>query len=168
MIRVTAMLLAAALLAGCQHNGPTSIEGGESKVFEPPEYAVLGKTQYDQNWIDGTVEGGVAAFGWPRPKPRPPEMDKAPAPRVVAAPVKKKGVFKRLKERILPPKKPKKVWPTAAAPVVQSPAPAPIAVVPAPVAAPPPAAVAPPPPPPKPRSDLDELLEPTAAPRRVR
>jgi hypothetical protein len=164
MIRAFILLLVASFLAGCQHNGPTSIEGGESKVFEPPEYAVLGKTQYDQNWIDNTVEGGVAAFKWPRPKPRPPEFDKAPAPRAVAAPVKKKGFIRRLKERVLPAKK--RAWPAATAPVVQSPPP-----VAAPVAVPPPAAAAPPPPPPppppKPRSDLDELLEPTPAPRRV-
>jgi hypothetical protein len=42
---------------------PACVGGGECRVFEHPEYAVLGKTRYDQNWIDSNTEAGVAACG---------------------------------------------------------------------------------------------------------
>ena len=135
------MLIATSLLAGCAANGITSISGGESKVFEPPPYVVLGKTKYDQNWIDSQVEGGVAAFNWPRPKPRPPELDKLPKPKVYVAPPKKKRLISRIKDR---------VWPAVGtAPVVIVPASGPaVSVVPKNE------------PPPQPRAVVDELLDP--------
>lgn len=64
------------LLAGCASGGPGSVRGGECRVFERPEFVVLGKRRYDQNWIDSNIEGGVGACGWQRPKPRPPILDR--------------------------------------------------------------------------------------------
>lgn len=129
-------------LAGCvTTDGPGSVSGTCS-VFTPPTYAVRGATQYDQDWIDPTIEGGVGACHWPRPAARPAALD-APhvAPHHAAAPKKKRpGLVARVKA---------KVWPTAAvAPVeaVPEPEPAPVA---------PPAA---------PRSAIDELLNPSERP----
>jgi rare lipoprotein A len=86
------------LLTGCQSGKMlTTIPGGEAKVFEAPPYAVRGVTKYDQGWIDSQVEGGVAAFGWPRPAARPASLDKHPAVRPVPAP-KKRGIIKRIKD----------------------------------------------------------------------
>lgn len=110
-------------------------------MFERPAYVVLGKRPYDQDWIDSQIEGGVGACRWKRPAPRPPELDAAPGRQVAATvPAKRKGIIKRIRDRVLP---------TRAEPP-------PAAVVPAPVvAAPEPAA-----PPPAPRRPIDELLRP--------
>ena len=71
-------------LAACaSNNGVKSLDGAK-EAFDAPPYAVKGKTSYDQRWIDGQIEAGVAAFGWQRPKPRPVELD---APKVATAPV---------------------------------------------------------------------------------
>lgn len=142
MIRLLALCACAVLLGACQTTGTSSIEGGESRVFERPPWIVLGKTEYDQRWIDSQIEGGVAAFKWERPGPRPAYID-APVRKAKVAPVKKK----RFRDRLHIP------WPKAR-PVVIEPAPEPAPVV---VAEPPP----PPPPPPPPRSKLDELLHPS-------
>jgi len=132
----------AVFLGGCQNKALiTSIPGGESKVFERPEYEVRGQTRYDQNWIDSQIEGGVAAFRWDRPGPRPPELD-APAnkmPKVAPAPRKKLGVLKRIKAKI--------TGTPAQAPTMQA----------VPYLEAPPD----PPPPPKLRRPIDELLHPT-------
>lgn len=131
------------LLAGCATGkGITSIDGGESKVFEAPEYAIRGSTQYDQNWIDSQVEGGVAAFGWPRPKPRPPELDARSVPRTaVAKAAPSKGFIKRIRDKVatLKPEKPVEF---VGAPIVPAVAPRP----------------EPPAPPPRKRDAVDELL----------
>lgn len=139
--RLLILLALPALLAGCQHDGVGSVMGGECKIFERPQYVVLGKRPYDQDWIDSQVEGGVGGCRWKRPAPRPPELD-APVKRT-AIPVKPKRSFvKRIKDRILPPAAPAEPsWPPAAAPITQAPA-------------------EPPPPPRKPRSALEELLDP--------
>lgn len=147
MRAITAVLLCVTL-AGCAGGKMmTSIPGGEAKVFEAPKYEVLGKTQYDQNWIDSQVEGGVAAFGWQRPLPRPPELDAAGTdnrPRKAAAKHHtKKGLLHRIKKKILP--KRKKVD-------------EPIAI---PVSPPAPVIAAPEPPPAPPRDPVDELLQPS-------
>lgn len=128
-----------ALLGGCvTTDGPGSVSGTCS-VFTPPTYAVRGATQYDQDWIDPTIEGGVGACHWPRPAARPAVMDAPQPKRHVPLPKKRPGLVARVKA---------KVWPTAAvAPVVAVPEPEP-----APVA--PPAA---------PRSAIDELLNPSDA-----
>ena len=69
---VLALASLSVVLAGCAGNNlPASVLGGECKIFERPPYVVLGKNTYDQDWIDGTVEAGVASCGWKRPQPRP-------------------------------------------------------------------------------------------------
>lgn len=83
-----AALLSLFLLAGCATAPhPASVANGTCKVFEAPRYAVKGKKQYDQDWIDSTVEGGVGACGWQRPAARPAEVD---AKQKVAKPLPKK------------------------------------------------------------------------------
>lgn len=136
-------LLLLPCLGGCVTTGGGSVTGGECKVFEAPKYAIRGATQYDQDWADSTIEGGVGACKWVRPAPRPAELD-APkaAPKPHKLPAKKNWLW-RLK------------WPhKAVAPVVNVPE-VPVAVT--PIADPPPA------PPPAPRSVIDELLNPTDA-----
>lgn len=116
----------AVALGGCGETIRGSIAGGESKVFQAPEYAVRGETQYDQDWIDGNVEAGIAGFNWPRPKARPPAMDGAPPPRVVGR--KKPGFVQRIKARVMgtPPAAPM----TEVAPLQMPMMPAPPAVKP--------------------------------------
>jgi hypothetical protein len=58
-------------LTACAHSLPASVGGGECHVFAPPDYAIRGKAQVDQNWIDDTEEAGIAACKWSRPKARP-------------------------------------------------------------------------------------------------
>jgi hypothetical protein len=43
------------------------------------EYQILGKTKFDQLWIDKTIEGEVKGFGFKRPLKRPASFDAAPA-----------------------------------------------------------------------------------------
>jgi hypothetical protein len=135
--RVAAVALLAVPLAGCFEATRGSIPGGESKVFEAPKYAVKGKAQYDQNWIDSQVEGGVAAFGWKRPAARPASLDARSSAKLVKAPSKRPGIVKRIKSR---------VWPAKGSPVLPTPV-APEWPTAAPVA---------------PRDPVDELLQPEA------
>lgn len=146
MIRILALLMLTPLLGGCLHTGTGSVSGGECKIFDGPKYVVRGATQYDQDWIDPTIESGVGGCKWARPAPRPASFDAAPASKAVTKPVKKRGLFRRVKDR---------VWPKASvAPVVQAPQPQ--------ITAPPAAMVLPAPavPLPKPRTALDDLLFP--------
>ncbi|MDG9697880.1 hypothetical protein QC281_48405, partial [Streptomyces sp. DH17] len=77
------LITAALLLAGCESQTlKGSIAGGECRIFERPPYVVRGAKPYDQDWIDRQVEGGVGGCRWPRPAPRPAELD---APAVVSA-----------------------------------------------------------------------------------
>jgi hypothetical protein len=135
--RIGLLAVIAIALGGCMQTFTGSISGGESKVFEAPPYVVKGRAPYDQNWIDSQIEGGVAAFGWKRPAARPPEIDAPRAKRKVVIPVKKKGLIKRIKDRVVAP------FTKPVAPVVESP----------PVATPAPQ--------PKPRDPVDELLQPS-------
>ena len=48
---------------------------GASNSFVAPKYQVLGKTRYDQKWIDQTTEAGIAGFGWKRPAKRPAALN---------------------------------------------------------------------------------------------
>ena len=80
-------------LPGCVSNDTIRSLDGAKEAFEAPPYVVKGKTSYDQRWIDGQVEAGVAALGWSRPKPRPVELDAVPLP--TKAPVKKTPFWKR-------------------------------------------------------------------------
>lgn len=135
---VGSLLLPLALLlvlGGCvTTDGPGSVSGTCS-VFTGPQYAVRGATQYDQDWIDPTIEGGVGACHWPRPAARPAAMDAPRAARHVPLPKKRPGLVARVKA---------KVWPVEKV--------APVVAAPEPVA--PPAA---------PRSAIDELLNPADA-----
>jgi hypothetical protein len=47
-------------------------------VLQRPEYAIKGKTVYDQDWADVMEESLIAACGWKRPLKRPAILD-APA-----------------------------------------------------------------------------------------
>uniref|UniRef100_UPI000550DACE hypothetical protein n=1 Tax=Bradyrhizobium liaoningense TaxID=43992 RepID=UPI000550DACE len=64
MMRVAVLTLLGLLLAACGHGGPASIAGGECRIFEAPQYEVRGKRQYNQDWIDSQVEGGVGGCHW--------------------------------------------------------------------------------------------------------
>lgn len=117
-------------LAGCAGTPrPASVSEGECRVFTPPKYVVLGKTTYDQDYIDGEIEAGVGGCGFARPLPRPPELDAAPRKKHVAPlPKKKPKLIQRVKESI---------WPTTQLPTIivdgpPEPPPAPVVAAPAP------------------------------------
>jgi hypothetical protein len=67
---------------------------------------VLGKTSYDQNWSDDVTEGLVGGCGQPRPKARPPQLDRKP---VAKLPVKAKPKKKWLPSLTTPTPTPKPV-----------------------------------------------------------
>ena len=102
IFRRLAVLLVGPILAGCAGNNlPCSVAGGECRVFEPPKYAVAGRTSYDQDWIDGNVEAGVGGCGWKRPAARPPGLDAGTQKRAVhKAPKKKPGFLARVKRAL--------------------------------------------------------------------
>jgi hypothetical protein len=54
------------------------VSDGLDRVFPEPPHEIRGATTIDQNWIDETVEAGSTCCGW-NIKPRPPEIDRAPA-----------------------------------------------------------------------------------------
>lgn len=139
-MRILMIVAAALALSGCASTGPASIKGGECRVFERPEYAVRGKKPYDQDWIDSQVEGGVGACGWKRPAARPASIEGTADVQTAPAPAKKRGIIKRIKDRM-----------TGKSP----------AIAPVPYLPPPPVAVQPAPAPPPPRDRVDELLRPT-------
>ncbi|MCP1832850.1 hypothetical protein [Bradyrhizobium sp. USDA 4545] len=156
--RIIALIGLTLWLGGCATDGVgfKSSVAGSCAVFERPPYAVVGKTQYDQDVADKFVESGVAGCNWPRPAPRPPELDRAGAAKPVTAKpaARSRGIVARLKHKV--------------AKIVRRPAPAP-APAPAtfpnqPVApvtaapAPPEPATVPPPPPERPR--ILQLLRP--------
>lgn len=142
--RFSLLMVVALLFSGCNMQTFGSVAGGECKVFERPPYAVRGLRPYDQNWVDSQVEGGVGACGWKRPAPRPASID---AVRKAVAPTKKRGVIARAKAKLQD--RVKSIWPVAAPPVPALP----------------PVVAAPAPPTPKPRSAVDELLDPKGANR---
>ncbi|MCK1503138.1 hypothetical protein [Bradyrhizobium sp. 188] len=146
MIKIISIVLLAGLLGGCASRGPASIAGGECKIFEAPKYEVRGQRDYDQDWIDSQVEGGVGGCHWKRPAARPASIDAAQGHKAAPAPVKRKSFVRRIRDRVLPPK-------------VEIPAaPAPIAPAPAVASEPTPAAT--PPAPRPPRSAIEKLLQP--------
>jgi hypothetical protein len=141
MISRFAILAALAIpLCGCE-TIKGSIAGGECHVFERPEYAVKGKTQYDQNVADNFVESGVGGCNWRRPAARPASLEATSTRKPVAA-AKKRNLFGRIKDRAAHP------FTSRVAPVVASP-PVPDLVLPPMIE-----------PPPKPRDPVDELLHP--------
>lgn len=105
------------LLTGCANNPrgfqtlATSEKTGEGacSAFTAPKYRVLGKTQYDQDWVDDQTETLVAGCNFPRPAARPPELDPpanvavvpgVPAPELQAPaiPAKKPSYWQRVKK----------------------------------------------------------------------
>lgn len=74
------------LLGACGTLPKGSVKGSETGAIKAPEFVVKGKTVHDQQWIDETVEAGVAGLGWQRPVSRPPEWDRPLAPIATEAP----------------------------------------------------------------------------------
>lgn len=72
-----------------------SVSGGECKVFDRPQFAVLGQTSYDQKWIDGNTEAGIAACGWDRPAKRPEDLQ--PMAAAKPKPIKRKTLLQKAK-----------------------------------------------------------------------
>lgn len=142
MTRFALIALLALLLAGCASKGPASIAGGECKIFEAPAYEVRGEQPYDQDWIDSQVEGGVGGCHWKRPARRPASLDAAPGARRAVVKPARRGILRRIRVRVLPPK----LEVPAAAPALE-PLPAPARVVAVPPVRPP-------------RSAIDRLLDP--------
>ena len=65
--KLVLLFVGAAILAGCGTSRPASVKG-ECRVFERPTWPVKGQSARDQDWIDETIESGVAGCGWPRPR----------------------------------------------------------------------------------------------------
>lgn len=77
--KLRAAIIAAALgipLAGCASSQFATLKTA-GQDFPQAEFQVLGKTKYDQIWIDKTIEAEVAGFGFKRPARRPPGLDSA-------------------------------------------------------------------------------------------
>ncbi len=63
---VMILLLAAPVTAcGTGPTGPATIKG-ECKLFRPPVAALRGADRYTEDYLDDTVEAGVAGCGWKR------------------------------------------------------------------------------------------------------
>lgn len=106
-----ALLVASGIpLAGCVTNGGfgtfTGPQGGVCDAFPRPQYQVLGKTDFDQQWADRVTEAGVAGCKWERPELRPAILDApvaaVPAPKPAA---KKLTVWSRVKAKFKKPKR---------------------------------------------------------------
>lgn len=102
--RAPAILLVSSLavfLGGCPDDATIgSIIGGECQIAKAPEYAVLGKTGYDQAWINRTTEGLVVGCKQPRPKARPKEFDNPKRVTVPVAPPAKRKWRQKLRDAI--------------------------------------------------------------------
>jgi hypothetical protein len=114
--RAGTSLICVLALAGCASSRVASVSGGECRVFERPQYQVLGRADYDQRWIDGNIEAGVAGCGWQRPAARPANLQPS---RTVAAPAKK-TIRERVKALVTraPKAAPAPSWPPVTAPPV--------------------------------------------------
>lgn len=77
---------------------PASV-AGLCNVIPKAEYAVLGKTQYDQDFVDAAVVAGDSC-GYDAPKPRPPELDNPRVLTVPPAPARKPTLRERLRAKI--------------------------------------------------------------------
>lgn len=154
------LLLLTVSVTGC---GTTKLPGsvaGLCDVYPNAEYAVVGKTQYDQDKVDEYVAVGTGVCGKALPKARPPSFDepsRGSALPTAAAPPRKPSLWGRVKAKL-------KRTPKAPAPVAGYVEPLqPAAPVYLPVPAARPAGVDPPPvpaPAPAKRDRLDELLRP--------
>jgi len=85
LMTVTLLASSGMLLSACVTDNSFATLKGASSSFVAPKYQVLGKTQYDQKWIDQTTEAGIAGFGWKRPAKRPASLNPKPVS-VQAAP----------------------------------------------------------------------------------
>lgn len=63
-------------LAACA-NGKFVTLSAAGQDFPQADYQILGKTKYDQTWIDKTIESEIAGFGFSRPSKRPASLDQA-------------------------------------------------------------------------------------------
>ena len=107
------------LLAGCATDNIGTQDAGAA--LPQAQYQILGKTRYDQAWIDKTIEGEIAAFKFKRPLRRPASLDAKPTaqkvtvtpavapplpliaptqPAVVSVAPVKRSVTQQLRERI--------------------------------------------------------------------
>lgn len=77
------------MVAACATTDIGSIVGGECRLVKSPQYQVIGRTNYDQVWINETTEAIISGCGQPRPMVRPASLD-APRPKGVAAAPKAK------------------------------------------------------------------------------
>jgi hypothetical protein len=105
LIRLAGVLALAGMLAACGTKPKGSVLGSEGGAIKPPDYAIKGATDFDQRWIDETVETGVSALGWKRPAPRPPEWDRPLAPIATDA-----AAIAEPAQMGTPPKPKKKRW----------------------------------------------------------
>jgi hypothetical protein len=110
-MRTLAIIIAGLLLSSCAPGTKLgSIAGGQCQLpgVHTPQYQILGKTRYDQNWADDVTEGLVGGCGQPRPLSRPPGLDhKMPVKAPVKAPVKpKKKWLPDLSRKPAPPPPP--------------------------------------------------------------
>ena len=63
------MLIAivALMLGGCATTTPSSVMGGECRIFHDPGFAVRGARLKDNQWIGRTQETGIRVCKWKRP-----------------------------------------------------------------------------------------------------
>ena len=144
LVRLAPIGVLALTMAACGTLRPASVGGGECRVFERPEYAVLGQTGYDQNWIDSNTEAGVAGCGWQRPKRRPHALGRSAGAKHLGSATKKRPGLMGHVRRVVAPKVSAQFSAPAATPTTESPS--------VPAA------------PTDPRDPVDELLELEGAP----
>lgn len=89
-MRIASVIALGLALAGCATAPVGSVSGGECRIVRTPEYAVKGRTGYDQIWINRTTEALVDGCRQPRPKARPASLDAKPKPKPKPAPQPKK------------------------------------------------------------------------------
>ncbi len=113
LVRVCLVGLIAAFLAGCAGEAPVgSVVGGECRLVSTPQYAVKGKTNYDQRWVNVTTESLVRGCGQARPAARPASFDQPvtaatealPPPRTARSTVKRKPVARSASPMVITPK----------------------------------------------------------------
>lgn len=67
MLKAALVVSLSLLLVGCQTTGSKTVDS-VCKVFPAPGHAVKGVEAKDRRWINKTIESGIAACGWERPK----------------------------------------------------------------------------------------------------
>jgi hypothetical protein len=65
-MKTAAVLILAAMLAGCVTSGPATIDA-ECKVFHDPGFAVQGRRLKDKQYIGRFQETGITVCNWKRP-----------------------------------------------------------------------------------------------------